>query len=241
MSHILAQAQMAAQEELLKIDALVVDLSMRFSALGLKGSEVHAGMHAALVQHPSLVNMITFDKWGVVISAEPMPFHFMEGLELSASKNVAQMLAKKMPVMSDVFQPKSGPSGAAISAPVFDDNGRFIGAVSSLCSVPALMNDVLPRLSTGTGFTFTILQLDGEILYDTDAAQIGMNVVHGPDFAAFPQTQALAARVVKESTGRGTHSYFVDTADQQVVEKECYWTTIGAHGIVWRLAIERCV
>ena len=239
MSNLLSRAQMEAQLQIMKVDSLVKDLSLRLAGKGLSSSEMHAAMSEALAQHPCLVSMITYDAKGVVQAAEPSQFHFMVGLDISHSPNVAEMLATWMPVMSDVFQPQRGPAGSTISMPAFDREGKFIGAVSALFSVPIMMKAILPQLVEGTGFSFTILQRDGKIIYDTDEAQIGMITTQGEDFAGFPQLQALAARVVKNPTGWGTHSYYVDLAHKQVVNKETCWTTIGGHGIFWRLAIER--
>lgn len=44
-------------------------------------------------------------------------------------------------------------------------------------------------------------------------------------------------RMVNESTGHGSHSYFISLDKQTKVNKECYWTTVFGHGITWRLAI----
>jgi hypothetical protein len=159
----------------------------------------------------------------------------MQGVDLHASKNVAKMIATRMPVMSDVFQPRGGKNGAAISAPMFGAEGKFIGAVSTLFHVPDLMNAILPR---GSGFTFTVMQLDGAVIYDTDKAQIGMNALKG-DYDAFPELVATARRMEGESSGHSHHSYFVDLEGKQVVEKSCRWITVGIHGASWRLAIER--
>jgi hypothetical protein len=233
MSNLLSKAQMDAQLEIMKVDSLVKDLSLRLAGKGLNSSEMRSAMNEMLVQHPCLVSMITFDPKGIVLAAEPASFHALEAIDLSQSPNVAEMLATWMPVMSDVFQPQRGPAGSAISMPAFDRDGKFIGSVSALFSVPAMMNAILPRLVEGTGFSFTILQRDGKIIYDTDAEQIGMITTHGDDFAGFPQLQALAARVVKNPTGWGTHSYYVDLAGSGaklffgiMTERDCYSNNI---------------
>jgi hypothetical protein len=238
MMNALAKVQMAVRAELHVIDDLVVDLSLRFGAKGLESPALLEEMQAAVFQHPYLVSMITFDAKGVVKMAVPETHHFMQGVDLHSSKNVAKMIATRMPVMSDVFKPRGGKDGAAISAPMFDADGKFIGSVSTLFHVPDLMNAILPR---GGNYTFTIMQLDGTVIYDTDKAQVGMNALNGKDYAAFPELVATARRMEGESSGHSHHSYYVDLEGKQVVKKSCRWTTVGIHGAAWRLAIERQV
>jgi hypothetical protein len=238
MMNALAKLQMAVRSELHVIDDLVVDLSLRFGTKGLESPALREAMQAAVLQHPYLVSMITFDAKGVVKMAVPETHRFMQGVDLRASKNVAKMIATRMPVMSDVFKPRAGKDGAAISAPMFDAEGTFIGSVSTLFHVPDLMDAILPR---GSDLTFTLMQLDGTIIYDTDKAQIGMNALKGEDYAAFPELQATARRMEAESSGHSYHSYFVDLEGKRVVKKSCRWTTVGIHGASWRLAIERQV
>jgi hypothetical protein len=238
MMNALAKAQMAVRSELHVIDDLVVDLSLRFGKKGLEDPALREAMQTAVPHHPCLVSMITFDAKGVVKMAVPETHRFMQGVDLHASKNVAKMLSTRMPVMSDVFKPRGGKDGAAISIPTFDDDGKFIGSVSTLFHIPDLMDSILPR---GKDFTFTVMQLDGTIIYDTDKAQIGMNALNGKDYAAFPELVTTARRMEGESFGHSHHSYFVDLECKQAVKKSCRWTTVGIHGASWRLAIERQV
>ncbi|HSV42545.1 MAG TPA: hypothetical protein VLH13_03940, partial [Methanomassiliicoccales archaeon] len=237
MNAILSEAQMAVQRELKKIDALMQNASMRLSPLGLNGTLVREELNSTFVLDPYLMNIITYDRHGVVMTAVPSNYLFMEGMDLSYADNVALMLTKKMPIMTDVLLPLDGNDGAVLAAPVFDEDGLFVGAVSALFSPSRLMNGTLPQLAADTGFTFWCMQSDGIDIYDTDASQIGMNIINGTDYQDFPEVQAIGRRMVNETSGYGTYSYLISLGSQTTVEKECYWTTVGAHGIAWRLAV----
>jgi hypothetical protein len=98
------------------------------------------------------------------------------------------------------------------------------------------MAATLPTLAQSTGFTFFCMQSDGFIIYDVDPNDVGTNLFSSY-YADFPSLQALGWRMVNESTGYGTYSYYDSQQSHQVVNKECYWTTVGAHSVTWRLII----
>jgi hypothetical protein len=236
MTTALGEGQMAVQNHISRLNALVTGLSVNCTQLGLNGTTLRAQINATMAADSCILSMITFDTHGIVIAAEPASNHFMEGINLSYSDNIARSLATKMPFMSDVLQPLHGPAGVALDIPVFDTAGVFQGGVSALYSISALMNGTLPTLSTGMPFTWWSMQLNGTEIYDTDPLQIGQNNL-GPATDPFPQAKALSWRVVNESYGYGSYSFFVNMDTQQVVTKECYWSTVGLHGTQWRLTI----
>ncbi|MDD1772892.1 MAG: cache domain-containing protein [Methanomassiliicoccales archaeon] len=235
MNEVLSKAQMAVQGQIKKVDALVSNVSMNISTLGLNGTQVRAKLIAALESNAYILDIITYDINGMVMAAEPEACRSLEGTNLSAQETVVKLLTTKMPVMSEVFSSTEGETGAVFAAPVFDADGQFIGAVSALFSASALMNGTLPHLLEGTEFAFFCAQLDGTDIYDTDTAQIGMNLI--TDYVDYPEVQDIGRRLVNESTGHGTYSYLISLGDDTVVDKECYWTTVGSHGITWRLII----
>ena len=144
-------------------------------------------------------------------------------------------LLYKVPVMSDTFLAKENVRGAGYGFPVFDEQGKFIGAVSALYDVAGLMNDTLPTLTDGTSYTWMCMQLDGVIIYDADASQIGLNTLMNEAFANYTQLLAVANRAVSQPSGYGTYTFTVELANKKVVSKECLWLTVGAETIQWRL------
>lgn len=232
MNSILSQGQLVAQAEIKKLDALAANLGMDLGPHGLNGTATRALMNATMAANANIISILTYNTSGIVIAAEP--YTNVEGRNLSGDVIVQKLLITKMPVMSNVFKTVEGPMGAVLAAPVFDTTGRFIGGVSIVFNHNRMMESKLPQLLNGTSLTFWSMQNDGLLLYDEDPTQVGKNLL-GPDYAAFPSLQALAWRMVNESSGYGIYN-FAPTA-QNVVNTECYWTNTGAHGVSWRLVI----
>lgn len=237
MNSILDRGQMAVEKELEKVRNLTFDLALRLRATGLNGSAARAEIDATLASNPYAIDVVTFDTHGIIQAVQPEQYRYLEGEDLSGGNKTKELLLFKVPTLSNTFASRGVERGSGYACPVFDPDGVFLGAVSTLFNVSALMNAVLPQLTSGTGFTWWSVQLDGTEIYDTDVTQIGQNLIYGPDYVAFPQVQALGWRLVNETAGYGSYSYLYSPTSLHIVNKECYWITVGAEGIQWRLAL----
>ena len=93
-----------------------------------------------------------------------------------------------------------------------------------------------------TDLSFWLMDLDGLLLYDEDASQIGKNLFEDPLYKPFPNLLDLGHRIVAERSGHGYYSYFqVTEGNKTAVNKECYWTTAGLHGREWRLVVTKII
>jgi hypothetical protein len=235
MNSIIQEGQMAVERGIEKVRNLTYDLALRLGTTGLNGTMAREEINQTLALNPYAIDILTFDAQGIVQAVEPARYSYLEGVDLSTGNKTSELLTYKVPTMSNTFASRGIERGSGYACPVFDSNGRFIGAVSTLYSVAALMNDTLPSLTEGTTFTWFLMQLDGTEIYDTDASQIGLNSLTDPAYSNFTQLVALGWRSVNETSGYGTYSFVIDLDSKQVVSKECYWTTVGAETIQWRL------
>jgi hypothetical protein len=235
MCSVLEKGQIAVDKEIEKVRNLTYDLALHLRWTGLNGTLARDEMNKTLALNPYAIDIVTFNARGIVQAAEPERFSYLEGVDLSGGNKTSELLTFKVPTMSNTFTARGIERGSGYACPVFDSNGTFVGAVSTLYSVTALMNATLPALTAGTTFTWFSMQLDGTEIYDTDASQIGMNTLTDPNYANFTQLVALGRRAVNEPSGYGTYSFVLDLTKQQIVSKECFWTTVGAESIQWRL------
>lgn len=237
MSSILERGQMAVEKEIEKVRNLTFDLALRLGETGLNGSLARDEIARSLALDPYAIDILTFDTHGIVQAVGPEQYRYLEGVDLSGGNKTAELLQHKVPTMSNTFQSRGIERGSGYACPVFDADGVFLGAVSTLYDVAALMNATLPILTIGTAFTWWSIQLDGTEIYDTDASQIGLNLLYSPEYSNYPQVRAVGWSSVNETCGYSTYSFTKDLGSQQIVTKECFWTTVGAESIQWRLAL----
>lgn len=185
-------------------------------------------------------DVLTIDAGANVLAVEPEQYRFMEG-EVFDDNGTIELLTLKVPLMSSTFIAREGMGAATYACPVFDGDGMFIGAVSILYDVAALMNTTLPSLTVGTAFTWFSMQLNGMEVYDTDASQIGKNTLTDPLYANYTQLLDTARRSINETSGYGTYSFVVEAGAHQTVNKEVYWTTVGTDTVHWRLYLAHAV
>ena len=235
MSSVLSKGQAAVGGEIEKVRNMTFDLALHLRTTGLNGTMAREEINKTLASNPYAIDILTFDEKGVVQAAEPERFRYLEGVDLSGGNKTSELLEYKVPTMSNTFASRGIARGSGYACPVFDADGVFIGAVSTLYDVAAMMNATLPSLTTGTSFTWFAMQLDGTEIFDTDASQIGLKSLTDPKYANFTQLVALGWRSVNETSGYGTYCFTVELDMKQVVSKECFWTTVGAETIQWRL------
>ena len=235
MNSILDKGQAAVEKEIDKVRNLTFDLALHLRTTGLNGTMAREQIKQTLALNPYAIDILTFDAHGIVQAVEPEQFRYLEGVDLSSGNKTSELLSFKVLTMSNTFESRGIARGSGYACPVFDADGTFIGAVSTLYDVAALMNATLPTLTVGTTFTWFSMQMDGMEIYDTDASQIGLNSLTDPNYANFTQLITLGWRSANETCGYGTYSFVMDLNRQQVVTKECFWTTVGAEGIQWRL------
>lgn len=237
MNSIIQKGQMLVQGELKRMKNLTFDLAVRLGGIGLNGTQARQEINLTLALNPYAIDILTFDTNGIVQAIEPERYAYMEGVDLSGGNKTREMLTYKVPTLSNTFIARGIERGSGMACPVFNPDGKFIGAVSTLINVSALMDAVLPDLIEGMDLYWFCIQLDATEIYDTDASQIGLNLLTSPEYANYPEVPILAEKLIDRSTGYTTYSFIKELDTNKLVTKECFWTTVGAEGIQWRLGL----
>jgi hypothetical protein len=154
-------------------------------------------------------------------------------------------------LFSKQFLLVQGYNGTALAYPIFSPQGEFLGGITAIIEPDKLLNVLAAPLlqydmniqSDIANCTIWVMDLDGLLLFDEDASQIGKNLFEDPLYKPFPDLLELVEHgIVAERSGHGNYSYFeVIGGNKMVVTKECYWTTTGLHGREWRLVITKVV
>jgi len=247
----LLQFQADVQGSLNDLDLDVANASQNLSTTGLKGTAAREVLSKLLENNSNLIEASTFSKDGNIIVTECKGCERNEGADISGQEHVALILKTKNPTFSKQFLLVEGYNGTVLEYPVLSPHGEFLGGISAVIEPYKLLNALVAPLpqydmqnrSDIASYTFWVMDLDGLLLYDEDASQIGKGLFEDPLYNPFPDLQELVEhRIVAERSGHGNYSYFeVIGGNKTVVTKECYWTTTGLHGKEWRLVITKVV
>ncbi len=196
-----------------------------------------------------MIEAVTFSKAGTIIAAECKGCVGGEGADISSQEHIAKVLQTKNPAFSKQFLLVEGYNGTALAYPVFSPQGEFIGGISTIIEPDKFLDAlVAPQLhfnvstrSNITDYSFWAMDLDGLIAYDRDASQIGKYLFDDPLYRSYPTLLELGHRIAAERSGHGYYSFQVTEANNRVVVKESYWTTIGHHGRELRLVVTKIV
>jgi polar amino acid transport system substrate-binding protein len=251
MSSILLHFQADVQGSLNDFDSDVANAAQDLSTTGLEGDAAHEVLGKLLETDSNLVEASTFNKEGKIMAAECRQCEGSEGADISSQEVVANFLMTKTPAFSKQMLLAEGYNGTVLEYPVLSLQGEFLGGTSAIIEADKFLGSLAAPLlhfnvstqSNITDYTFWVMDLDGSLLYDEDASQIGRNLLEDPLYKSFPSLLELVEkRIMIERSGHSYYSFFQETGGNEVeVTKECYWTTAGLHGTEWRLVINKVV
>ncbi len=234
----LFQAQVKVNAELQKIGANIIYASEQLSAIGIDGVQTRSVLSELVANSSFIIDAATADLNNTLVTVEPSAHRNVEGMYIGEQDYLNTNSRNPIiPTMTDVIPLVEGFDGAAIVAPIFNQNGTIIGSVSVIFDPTVLLNAKIAPLVKDKAYSVTAMQLNSRSIYDTDPAQIGKVLFTDPLYASYTELLALGHNVAEESSGYGTYSFPISAGSTQAEQKECYWTTIGAYGTEWRLAL----
>lgn len=187
---------------------------------------------------PSIIDCTVSNANGTILAVEPAAYRDVEGMEIGSQAHVRHILATKRPIMSETITVAEEIPAAVVVAPVFTNEGLFVGFSSIVFRPETLIADIAEPAANGTPYQVMVVQTDGQVIYDTDPAQIGKMTFEDPLYADYPDLLDVARRVAGERYGTATYGF---AAGGETVQKEITWTTAGLHGVEWRVAVIRAV
>jgi polar amino acid transport system substrate-binding protein len=258
---ILLLIQANVQGSLNDLDADVANVSKNLSATGIEGNAADGVLNKLLETNSNLVKAFTFNKDGKVVaveckgcganvsSQELLSMHSAENLSQSTIDLIAYVLATRDHAFSKVYKMTEGRNATALAYPVFSPQNELLGGIVATVEPHKLLNAmVAPQLhfnvstrSNITDYSFWMLTLDGLVAYDRDESQIGLDLFNDPLFQPFPSLLDLGKRIITERSGHRNYSFQVTQANEKVVTKDTYWTTVGLHGREWRLVVTKII
>ncbi|KIH77208.1 hypothetical protein SAMN05660860_02214 [Geoalkalibacter ferrihydriticus] len=229
----IAEQQVTAAFE--RLDSGINTAAEKLGEVGLTGDDAREILTALCQEVSYAVNCATIDTHGVLKMIEPAAYRHVEGTDISAQEQVKQMLSLNKPVLSGVFRAVEGDDAVVAQYPVVNAEGRFIGALSVLFKPERFLREIIQPLVKGTQLAISVMDLEGRTLYDSDPAQIGLNIFTSEIFQPYTEFVELAQKIAATPQGDGVYRFKRDDISGADVDKIAYWTSVSSYGVDWRL------
>ncbi len=220
----------AVSANLAAIDRALLNASLALSSAGVEGSQAGEVLEDLTGLGPWVVDCITVDVDGVIVEVAPEEYQEVEGTSIGDQEHIEELISTRRPVGLAYIESVEGIRAMDFASPIFDEEGRFVGAVTVLVNSTELFGAILAPYQLEGAAKIWAMMPDGTIIYETDADQIGRNTFDDPLFQPFPEILEMAERVGMERSGRGTYEI-------SGTEYELLWTTIDYQGREIRLLL----
>ncbi len=227
------------QSKLLNLNNAVSDAAAKIAKSGLQGEQTRAVLNNLCKKYPYLVDCSAADPQGKMVTVAPDAYRRYEGTDTAttdASKMFFAALGeKKKPVLSNSFRAVEGIDAVVLIWPIVTARGEVLGSVSALFKPGDLVAGTIAPAAETRVIKVNVAQTDGLVIYCSNGAETGKNLLTDERYKAFPALIAMGEKLVAQKTGTAEYT-FIDDATGISVKKTVYWTTIGVDGTEWRLA-----
>jgi len=231
--------QKAIQARLLDLDSGISAAADKIAVSGLQGEETRAILNGLCGKYPFLMECASADTTGKLITVAPEEYRRYEGTDTATTdaskKYFADFVAKRKPMLSNIFKTVEGPDAVVLVRPVVTGEGEMLGVVSVLIKPEKLVGDIIGPIAERSAIKVNVAQTDALVIYCSNGAETGKNLLTDPRYKAYPELIAMGEKLVVQKTGTAEYTYISD-ATRKPVTKTVYWVTVGLHGTEWRLA-----
>lgn len=170
---------------------------------------------------------------GIMQLIEPAIYYPYQGSDISGQSHVIAAFQTKQPVLSNVFPAIEGFNAASIIHPIVANN-QLLGGIDALFVPEEILGRIILPVVKNQSFEIWVMENNGLVIYDQDTAEIGLNILTDPLYAAFPELIAACQKIAAEDSGETTYSFF-QTGTSSVVTKKTYWDTYTLYGKEWKI------
>ena len=215
--------------EFSRLDIALKQTAEKLGTVGLKGEPARKALRGLCSAFPYAVDCTAVDVRGIMVTVEPEKFKHVEGTNISEQPQVVQVLTRKTPVLSSLFRAVEGFAAMA-------SNGQILGSVSLLFKPEEMLRDRIKPLVADLPVSIWVMNREGQILYDEDPAQIGLNLFLARLYQPYPQLVQLGRQIVEQPVGVGEYE-FPSVLSAEPVRKKASWQTVSLYDSQWRLVM----
>lgn len=214
------------QQGLENLDAHLVQAAREIGSLGIRNPKVNDVLRLVLVGQSFTISCSIISAGGFMVAVEPAEFSRLENYNLRATKDRPQTQASREPTLTKRFPTAEGGWAVALTQPINDEQGKFLGWLSLLIDPVEMMVAILDQAPPPSGREVWLAQSDGVLLYHPQAAEVGRNLGSDPSYQGQPAKAELGRRLSTEAEG-----------ESQAAKAQ--WLSLGLHGAAWRLLLVR--
>ena len=232
---VLDAAQRGVQAALDRLDADLAAAAAALATTGLDTAAARRVLQGLAARHPEVVDFSTVSDTGTLLLVEPRTYEAAQGSDISAQEQVIRLHKTLKPVLSKTFTAVEGFPAVDLEQPVLRADGSLAGSVGALFKPAVVLADVIERLPTGGRVDKVwVMDTDGLILYDPDAAQVGTSLFLDPLYQPYKELLALGRKIAAQPSGSGSYEFLAKGSSTPIV-KDATWASAGLHGTPWRL------
>jgi hypothetical protein len=231
----LTTAQQQVTAAFNRLDTGIKKAAGELGKTGLTGEGARQVLAETCKQFSYAVDCSTVDAQGRLTAVEPAQYRRFEGTDISAQEQVKLMQKLHKPVLSQVFRSVEGYDAVDAEYPVFNPEGRFIGSVSIMFKPERFLGEFIKPLVKGAPLDIWAMEQGGRILYDSDPAQVGLNIFTSAAYQPYKQLVLLAQKISATPQGDGVYRFKKANLTGPDVDKKVYWISVSLYGVTWRM------
>lgn len=217
-----------------------VRTSMRQAAATLHGSaDLPAStrlLERLLQDYPRAESFATTRAPGTIVAVAPAKYRQALGANTAQLEHNRLVRERGVPILSRVYQAPEGFAAVTLVVPV--KRGKTIpGFISVRFKAAEFLGGLLAANRQTEQRSVWVVQDDGLILYDTDAAEIGLNLFREERFIEIPELRQLSEQIARQEAGVGY--YQSQTAGQLAPSRRiASWVTLRpAENRIWKVVV----
>jgi branched-chain amino acid transport system substrate-binding protein len=222
------------QAELDRLDRATATAATALASTGMTGNETRRVLGRLALASPAVIDASAVSRDGIMLTVEPAGYASAEGADISDQEQIQRLRSTQQPVMSGVFETVEGVNATDLEHPVIAPSGQFNGSASLLFNPTVLLTIAVQEALAGRSAEVFVMDTDGLMLYDRDAAEVGKYTLSDPMYATNPELLAVAKRMQSEPGGTGSYTFAAEGSSTPV-RKEVAWTSVGLYGTDWRV------
>lgn len=226
------------QSKLSNLDNAVSGAAEKIAEKGLQGDETRSILNGLCDKYPYLIDCVTSDADGKIITAAPEEYRRLEGTDTSTTeasiKFQEAFKQNKKPLLTTMFRSVEGIDAVVLVWPVISEEGELAGAVNALFKPETLLGKSITYAAEVRAMEVEVMQTDGLAVYHSKGNDAGKNLLTDPAYKDYPDLVSLGTQIISRQTGSGSY-HFPSHVSGQMVKKTVFWTSVGLHETWWRI------